>query len=64
MLPDAPIRAAFEKLRPRKRHHKQWMVTRSFGQVIDEVEQRVVGPLDVFEDHHRRASPVSDALEE
>jgi hypothetical protein len=32
------------------------MVTRSFGQVIYEVEQRIVGPLDVFEDHHRRAS--------
>ena len=24
----------------------------------------IVGPLDVFEHHHRRASPVSDPLEE
>ena len=59
----APCRALVEELGAGQGHDEDRVGARPRRDVIDEVEQRRVGPLEVLEDQeHRR--PVGDALEE
>ena len=51
----APARVPFGELRPREREDEQRVVPRPVEQVVDEVQQRRVRPLEIFEDEHRRA---------
>jgi len=62
-LARSPVRTTLGDLGTREREHEQRMVAPPLNQVVDEVEQRVVGPLEVLEDHHHR-STVGDAFEE
>ncbi len=61
--PGPPARPPLEQLRPSQGHDQDRMLASPRGQVLDEVEQARVGPLDVLEDEHRRCR-VGDALEE
>jgi hypothetical protein len=64
VAPDgAEARSPFGELRPREREHEERMGMRPLEQVLDEVEQGRVGPLQVLEDEHDRA-PLGEALEE
>ena len=58
-----PGGAAFEQFRARVRDDVDGGVARPFEQVLDEVEQRGVGPLHVLEHHHGRVHR-GQALEE
>ena len=62
-MPGAPGRAALEQLRPGERQHVDRRVARPLEQVLDEVEQRLIRPLHVLEDEHRRVD-VGQPLEE
>ena len=62
-LAGAPGGPALEQLRPRERDHVERRVARPFEQVLDEVEQALVGPLHVLEREHRRVD-VGEPLEE
>ena len=59
----APGRPPLVQLRPGVREHEDRRVARRVEQVLDEVEQRVVGPLHVLERHDHRVR-VGQALEE
>ena len=59
----APARPALRELRPRERQHEDRPVARPLHQILDEIEQRAVGPVDVLE-HHDRRSLIGDPLEE
>jgi hypothetical protein len=63
----APARAPggppLRQLRPRERHYEDRVAARPLEQVLDEVEQALVGPLQVLEDHHDRVG-VRQPLEE
>ena len=50
----APGRPPLGQLRPGEHDHEQRMAARPVHQVLDEVEQRSVGPLHVLEDEHGR----------
>ena len=54
---------ALRELGPGQRHHEQRAIARPLDEVLDEVQQRAVGPVDVLEHHHGR-SLVGDPLEE
>ena len=49
----APVRAAVEEFRPSQGHHEDWHAFRPPEQMVDEVEQSRVGPLEVLEDEDR-----------
>src|SRR5690242_18707325 len=46
---------ALRELGPRQREYEQREVARPLQEVVDELEQRRVRPLEVFEDEHGRA---------
>ena len=50
-----PVRAALEQLLAREAEQHQRRVARVLEQVLDQVEQRRLGPVDVLEDEHERA---------
>jgi len=58
-----PAAAALEELRPRRRDDQERHVADAVEQLVDEVEQRVVCPMQVLEDEHERAL-VCERLEE
>ena len=58
-----PRREPVGDLRPGQRHDEDGEASRPVQQVLDEVEQRGVGPLEVLEDHHHRVA-LRDPLEE
>ena len=62
-LSGAPVRSAVAQLGPCQREHVDRVVSRPVEEVLDEVEQRRVGPLQVLEEHHDRIR-VAQALEE
>jgi len=62
-LADAPARTALGDLRPRQREHQDRAVSRPLEEVLDEVEQAAVRPLQFLENKHRELVS-SDALEE
>ena len=53
-LARAPGRAPLRQIRPRQHDDEEGMVLRPVDEVLDEVEQRRVGPLHVLEHHDRR----------
>ena len=59
----AEARAALGELGPREREHEERVRVRPLEQVLDEVEQRRVGPLQVLEHEHDRAL-LGEPLEE
>ena len=54
-----PSRPALGQLRPREREHEERVAARPLEQVLDEVEERGVGPLQVLEDEDDRACSAS-----
>src|SRR5262249_56310209 len=62
-LSPAPVRTAAEQLRPRGADNEQRDSGRPIDQVIDEVQQVVVRPVQVLEDEYERPF-VRKALEE
>ena len=62
-LAAAPPRPALEQLGPRRADDEQRDAARPVDQVVDEVEQAVVGPVQVLEDEHRGRC-VGERLEE
>ncbi len=59
----APIRAGLEQRRAGQGHDQDRSAGRILGEVLDEVEQAAVGPMEVVEQEHGRAA-VRDPLEE
>jgi hypothetical protein len=59
----APCWTRAGDLRPREDEHEDRQVGRPLDEVVDEVEQPAVGPLDVLEDHDHRPGR-GNALEE
>ena len=55
-FPAAPARAALEQLGPRAADDEQRDARDALDQPVDEVEQPVVGPVQVFENEHERAA--------
>ena len=53
-LASAPARASLEQLRPRGAEDEQRHPAHPRDQSVDELEQGVVGPVQVFEDEHER----------
>ena len=62
-LAAAPAAAAVEQLGPRRRDDQHRHVRGPFREVVDEVEQAVVRPVQILEDEHERAA-LGDRLEE
>jgi len=54
-LAAAPVRTAREELGARRGDDKERHVRRPVDQRVDEVEQAVVGPVEILEDEHGRA---------
>ena len=52
--PAPPARPLLRELGPREADHQEWHVPGGAGQVRDEVEQRLLRPVDVVEDHDER----------
>ncbi len=52
--PRAPGRMTIRDLRPREREHEEREPARPLEQVLEELDQGSVGPLDVLEDHDHR----------
>ena len=50
----APGRPAFQQFRPRKRQDQDRIRARPFEQVLDEIEQACVGPVEVLEHRNER----------
>jgi hypothetical protein len=61
--PGAPAAPALGQLGPCQGEDEQRMVPRPVEEVLDEIEQRGVGPLEVLEDQHGRMT-LGEALEE
>jgi hypothetical protein len=53
-LPGTPLRPTVGQLRASERHHEDAVGPRPLEQVLEEVEEARIRPLDVFEDHHDR----------
>jgi hypothetical protein len=51
-LPTAPARAALEQFGPRGRDEEQRHATRPLRQVVDEIQEALVRPVEVLEDEH------------
>ena len=62
-LPSAPARAAREQLRPSSADHENRNPAGPIHEVVDEVEQALVGPVQVFEDEDERPL-LGECLEE
>ena len=62
-LAAAPARPALEQLRPGGADDEQRHAGRPVDEVVDEVEQPVVGPVQILEDEHERAL-LGERLEE
>ena len=62
-LPAAPARPTDEELRPRRAHDQEWDVARPVDQLVEEVEEAVVGPVQILEHQHGRAA-LGECLEE
>ena len=62
-LPSAPTGTALEELGPGGAHHEQRDADDLVDQLIDEVEQPVVGPVEIVEDEDRDVS-LGERLEE
>ena len=62
-LAATPLRPALEQLRARAADHEQRRALDEVDEGVDEVEQPVVGPLEVVEDEHERP-PLRERLEE
>ena len=54
-LAASPARSAVEELRTRRAEHEERCVLDPLGQLVDEVEQLVAGPVQVLEDEDERA---------
>ena len=52
--PSTPAGADVEQLRPREADDQQRCVLDALGEVLDQLEQRILGPVDVFEDEDQR----------
>ena len=52
--PSAPAGTDVEELRPREADDQQGCVLDALGEVLDQLEQRVLGPVDVFEHEDQR----------
>ena len=52
--PAAPARPHVEQLRPREAEDQQRRVLDALGEVLDQLEQRLLGPVDVLEDEDER----------
>ena len=63
VLPPAPVLPALEQLGPGRADDQQRHRAGAVSQQVDEVQQRVVGPVDVLEHQHRRAV-LGECLEE
>ncbi len=63
LLAAAPAGASREELRARGAHDEERDGRRPVDQVVDEVEQALVGPVEVLEDEHERPL-VGETLEE
>ena len=61
--PGAPGAVTLEELRPGQREQQDGMADGPLREVVDEVEQALVGPVDVLEHEHGRAL-LADPLEE
>lgn len=61
-LPPTPARPAVEQLRPRRGDDEERNPTHPVDETVDEVEQPIVGPVQVLEHENRRAR-VRDRLE-
>ena len=59
----APVRTPVEQLGPGQREDQDRQAARPVEEVVDEVEQAGIGPLEVLEHEHDRAA-LGDALEE
>ena len=53
-LAAAPARSAFEELRPRRRDDEQRNVRHPVDELVEEVEEALVGPVDVLDDDDER----------
>ena len=62
-LAAAPAGPPLEQLRPRRADDEQRHAGRPVDEVVDEVEQAVVGPVQILEDEHERAL-LGERLEE
>jgi hypothetical protein len=62
-LAASPVRPPLEQLRPRRRNDEERRLGRPVDEVVDEVEQVVVGPVQVLEDEHERTA-LGERLEE
>ena len=51
----APAGAPLEQLRPGGREDEQWNVADTVDELVDEVEQRIIGPVEILENQHQRA---------
>ena len=52
--PTTPAGPDVEQLRPREADDQQRRVLDALGEVLDQLEQRILGPVDVFEDEDQR----------
>ncbi len=52
--PSTPARADVEQLRPREADDQQRCVLDALREVLDQLEQRILGPVDVFEHEDQR----------
>src|SRR5918999_1835441 len=62
-MPGAPRRPSIEQLRAGQRDDVDRATARPGQHLLDEVQEAVIGPLEVLEDHHYRAR-LGDPLEE
>ena len=56
-LAAAPARPPRQQLRPGRANHQQRHLARPIGEVVDEVEQPIVGPVQILEHQHQRPLP-------
>ena len=62
-LAAAPARPPLQELGARGAEHEQRHAARALDELVDEVEQRVVGPVQILEHEHQRP-PLGQRLEE
>ncbi len=53
---DEPVAAPLEQRGPGEGQHQQWHIAVHFGQVVQEIQALVIGPVQVFELHDDRAA--------
>ena len=62
-LPPPPARPPGQQLRPGRTDHQQRHLARPLGQVVDEIKQPIIGPVQILEHQHQRP-PLGQGLEE